>query len=146
MNQWRVFLAMLAITVVAAGFAGWAGIYFGMQRADATVDLDTSLHRDLNLTTVQDQQLRALEARFALDRTELQSEMRKANAELARSIVTTHTYGSDTQHAIERFHRAMGALQEDTVRHILAMRAVLTPQQQRTFDRTIAKALGTDAP
>lgn len=145
-TQWRVFAAMLVITIVAAGFAGWAGVEYGMRQASATGDLDATLHRDLDLTPDQDRRLDTLEARFAADRARLQAEMRQANADLARSIVTTHSYGPDTQRAIERFHRAMGTLQEDTVRHILAMRAVLTPGQQQRFDQTIAKALGADAP
>jgi hypothetical protein len=40
----------------------------------------------------------------------------------------------------------MSALQEKSVQHVLAMRAVLTPAQAKIFDRTVEKALGTPAP
>ena len=145
-GQWRLFLAMLVLTVVAAGFAGWAGVQYGIHRSSEAVDLDATLHRDLHLTPDQDRKIHLLEARYSHDRARLQSEMRAANRNLARSIVTTHAYGPNTQRAIDRLHTAMGSLQEDTVRHILAMRAVLTPNQQQVFDRTIAKALGEHSP
>lgn len=145
-GQWRVFLGMLALTVVAAGLAGWAGVQYGIHRSAESVDLDATLHRDLDLTPDQDRRIHALETSYSNARGRLQSEMRATNRDLARSIVATHTYGADTQRAIDRLHRAMGTLQEDTVRHVLAMRAVLTPQQQETFDRTIARALDDDSP
>ncbi len=145
-GHWRIFLVMLALTVVAAGFAGWAGVQYGIHRSSEAVDLDATLHRDLNLTQDQDRRIHALELSYSNERTRLQLEMRQANRDLARSIVATHTYGSDTERAIGRLHKAMGSLQEDTVRHILAMRAVLTPQQQGVFDQTIMKALGENSP
>lgn len=145
-GQWRMFLAMLVLTIVAAGFAGWAGVQYGVQRSGQTADLDTLLHRDLHLDTDQDHKIHTLEQRYGDERTRLQAEMQAANRDLARAITTHHAYGPDAQRAIDRFHRAMGLLQEATVRHILAMRAILSPQQAQTFDGTIAKALGADAP
>ena len=143
-GQWRVFLGMLVLTVLAAGFAGWAGVQYGMH-SGGSVGLDATLHRDLALTPDQDRRIHALEASYSSERSHLQTEMRAANRALAHSIVSTHAYGADTQRAIDRLHQAMGALQEVTVHHILAMRAVLTPQQQERFDRTIAKALGEES-
>ena len=40
-----------------------------------------------------------------------------------------------------RFHRAMGGLQKETMVHVLAMRAVLTPQQAAQFDDTVVRSL-----
>lgn len=143
-GQWRVFLAMLALTIVAAGAAGWMGVQYGMQRANEAADLDTMLHHDLDLTPDQERRIHVLEVHYSGVRTQTQSEMRAANRDLAYSIVHTHAYGPDTQRAIGRLHKAMESLQEGTIRHILAMRAVLTPQQQQKFDHTITKALGED--
>ena len=67
--------------------------------------------------------------------------MRAANVDLAEAIITEHAYGSKARQAVDRFHRAMSALQEDTIRHIFAMRAVMTADQAHRFDVLVAKAL-----
>ena len=36
---------------------------------------------------------------------------------------------------------AMGALQKESIQHVIAMRAVLTPQQAARFDDTVVKNL-----
>lgn len=145
-SQWRTFLAMLVVTVVAAAFAGWAGVQYGMHQSQGAADLDTTLHRDLDLTAEQDQKIQALEQHFAAERARLQGEMTAANRDLARAITQKHAYGPEAQQAIDRFHRAMSALQEATIKHVLAMRSVLTPEQARIFDQTVVKALGLGAP
>ena len=74
----------------------------------------------------------------------LQAEMRAANADLAKAIAANHAYTPQVQAAVDRFHRAMGELQKETILHVLAMRAVLTPQQAAKFDETVAKSLTED--
>ena len=64
-----------------------------------------------------------------------------ANAELAAAIREEHGYGPRVTAAIERFHHAMGELQSETIRHVFAMREVLTPEQQAIFDTTVVDAL-----
>lgn len=146
MSQGRTFIAMLLLTVIAAGLAGWGGVEYGLHRSAASTDLDVVLHRDLDLSSDQKRKIEELEDGFSKDRRGLQAEMRAANIDLARAITDKHVYGQDAQHAIERFHAAMATLQEKTVRHILAMRAVLNPSQAKLFDETIEKSLGTEAP
>ncbi len=145
-GQWRTFLAMLFVTVVAAGFAGWGGVEYGLHRSAPRTDLDTVLHHDLDLTGDQERDVRALETAFSRDRDALQAEMHAANRDLARAITEEHAYGPDAHRAIARFHAAMASLQEKTVQHVLAMRAVLTPAQAQRFDQSIRETLGTDAP
>lgn len=145
MIQWRIFLAMLLITAVAGGLAGWAGVEYGLHR-ETREDLDTVLHRDLDLTTLQNQQIEALEKTFALDRTQYQTEMRAANKQLAQALTKNHSYSPEVERAIQHVHVAMAELQVRTVQHILAMRAVLTPEQARIFDRTVSKTLTSDSP
>ena len=146
MAQGRTFLVMLLLTVIAAGLAGWGGVQYGLSRHASDMDLDTVLHRDLSLSPEQERTIGRLEDTFADQRKSLQTEMRAANRDLARAITEKHTYGPDAQHAIDRFHAAMAALQEKTVRHILSMRAVLTPAQAARFDATINTSLGPEAP
>ena len=145
MIQWRIFLAMLLITAVAGGLAGWAGVEYGLHR-ETREDLDTLLHRDLDLTAPQNQQIEVLEKMFALDRTRYQTEMRAANKQLAQALTKNHSYSPEVERAIQHVHVAMAELQVRTVQHILAMRAVLTPEQARIFDRTVSKTLTSDSP
>ena len=146
MSQGRTFIVMLLLTVIASGLAGWGGVEYGLHRSVANADLDVVLHRDLDLSSEQERKIEVLEAGFRKDRRSLQAEMRAANRDLARVIVDEHLYGPNASRAIERFHTAMAALQEKTVRHILAMRAVLNPSQAKRFDETIKRSLGAEAP
>jgi Spy/CpxP family protein refolding chaperone len=141
-----MFLAMLLVTALAGGLAGWAGVEYGLHRTAAQDDLDTVLHRDLNLTTVQESQIAKLESTFAKDRSVYQTEMRAANKDLARALTQANPDEPEIEHAIHRFHTAMAALQMRTVKHVLAMRSVLTPEQAQIFDITVNKTLGADRP
>jgi hypothetical protein len=136
----RTFLLMLVATVVAAALAGWLGAEFGIHHRHAP-DLDAVLHSELSLSQDQDRQLDTLEADFAAKRGIYETQMRAANGDLAAAMTHDHAYGPAEQHAIERFHKAMMGLQEETVRHVLAMRAVLNPDQARRFDAIITKSL-----
>jgi Spy/CpxP family protein refolding chaperone len=146
MMHWRMFLAMLLVTALAGGLAGWAGVEYGLHRTGVQDDLDTVLHRDLNLTTVQENQIAQLESSFAKDRSAYQTEMRAANKDLARALTQPNPNEPEIEHAIHRFHTAMAALQMRTVKHVLAMRSVLTPEQAQIFDTTVNKTLGADRP
>ncbi len=146
MMQWRVFAVMLLLTIFAAGVAGWAGVQYGLAQEQNHSDLDTIIHRDLDLTAEQDRKIHVLETRFAADRKMLQSEMRAANRDLARAIIEDHTYGPAARKAIGRVHTAMSALQEKTVQHVIAMREILTPEQTKKFDHIVEQALAAGTP
>jgi hypothetical protein len=70
--------------------------------------------------------------------------MRAANRELADTILKEHIYGDGAKAAIERFHKSAAALQEATIMHVLALRAVLTPAQAERFDAVVSEALRAD--
>jgi Spy/CpxP family protein refolding chaperone len=138
---------MLILTVLAAAGAGWFGVHYANeQAARASTNLDELLHHELDLSADQRQRLAALEQGYAGRRRPLEDQMRAANHALAKAIVNEHRYGPQARQAIENFHAAMQTLQEETIQHILAMRAVLTPEQARRFDQTVAKALDSDQP
>ena len=144
-SQVRVFAIMLVVTVLAAALAGWSGVRFGVREV-RELDLDTALHQRLELTEAQDTRIHVLEQAFVLKRHGLQAEMHRANSDLAYAITHEHRYGPDAKRAVARFHRAMIALQEETIRHVLAMRSVLTPQQTHAFDAIITKSLADSKP
>jgi hypothetical protein len=103
------------------------------------------VHEKLHLTPDQQRRIEGLEQRHAAHRQALQAEMRAANADLARAIETQHAYTPQVQAAVDRFHHAMGELQKETILHVLAMRAQLTPRQAAQFDAAVAKSLTQDA-
>ena len=71
--------------------------------------------------------------------------MRSDNARLAEAITAEHGYGPGVQAAVDRSHEVMGELQKETLQHMFAMRQILRPDQARTFDRAVVKALTADA-
>jgi Spy/CpxP family protein refolding chaperone len=127
---------MIVATILAAGLAGWLGVQYGV-RQNQPPDLDTILHRKLALSSEQDRKLDALETGFAVKRGRYEREMGAANNDLARAMAQDHTVGPAAKRAIERFHTAMMGLQEETVKHVLAMRKVLTAEQAKKFDLII---------
>lgn len=140
----RTVIAMLVVTVLAGATGGWLGVRYGLQQGPRTTSLDELVHHQLDLSVDQQQRLAAMEGSFDARRKVLEDQMRIANRELAAAIVTEHRYGPAAERAIEHFHEAMKTLQEETIQHVLAMRAVLTPEQAQQFDRTIARALNSD--
>lgn len=144
----KVSVRSAIITVVLAFVAGVGGMWLGHQVLTAPA-LDHSLHAmvhdELSLTADQERDLEALEAAFAARQQALESEMRKANAELAAAIRASETAGPAVEAAVHHFHDAMGALQTETIEHVFAMRKVLTPDQRRLFDDKIGQALTANA-
>lgn len=136
-----LILAAILLTGLGGAVGGWAGVQYGLREARGEASLDEVLHHRLKLTSDQDARIEALEAGFHARRHALEAEMEAANRDLAAALARDHSYGPDARQAIARFHAAMGALQEATVQHILAMRAVLTPEQAKTFDATIDETL-----
>ncbi len=140
----RMVIGVALLTAFAGAVGGWVGIQYGLREAGSSPGLDEILHNELNLTAEQDQRIEALESEFAIRRKVLEDEMRAANRDLAAAIQTEHVYGPQAQSAIERFHAAESALQEETVKHVLSMRTVLTPEQITRFDEAISAALTSD--
>lgn len=134
----------LLITAFVAFAAGFAGVGLGKQAFDRSArqpTLHEVIHRELQLTPEQLQHIEGLETAFQTHRQALEIEMRAANAELASAIRDEHGYGPRVTAAVERFHGAMGQLQTETIRHVFAMREILTPEQTETFDNTVVSAL-----
>ena len=140
----KTVLVMLAVTVIAGVGGGWLGVRYGVEHARPSAGLDQLLHHELTLTADQQRQIEQIEADFKTRRKVLEDQMRAANRELAAAVLNQHQYGPDAEKAIEHFHEAMKTLQEETIRHVYAMRAVLTPGQVQKFDQTVAWSLESD--
>ncbi len=146
MNTSRVSVIFIVLTLLTAMIGGWAGVHYGLHQAREPQQLDQLLHSGLRLTTAQHDQLASLESDFAAKRAKYETEMHVANQEIATAITVRHRYDSDAQAAIDRLHRAMIGLQQATVQHVIAMRAVLSSDQAKEFDRTVNQALAVTPP
>jgi hypothetical protein len=140
----RPIIAGIVLAAIAGALGGWFGTLYGLSQSHRVQGLDEILHHQLNLTAEQQVRIEALEADFAKTRSELEADMRAANGELASALEAEHAMGPNAKEAIEKSHRAMGSLQEQTIMHVLAMRAVLAPDQVLRFDRTVREALSPD--
>jgi hypothetical protein len=140
----RGLVLTLILTVLAAITGTWIGARFIYERRHQP-SLHEFVHDELRLTAEQSSRLEVLERDFAVRRRAREAELRAANAELARAIQLRHEYSPEVQAAVERFHDAMGELQKETILHLLAMRAVMTPEQAMRFDKRIAESLTEQA-
>jgi hypothetical protein len=141
MTASRLSVLIIALTLVTAMIGGWVGVNYGLRRTHPRPQLDQLVHTQLHLTPVQNDKLAQLEAEFALKQTQFEADMRAANRDIASAITVRHAYDADTQAAIDRLQSAMIGLQQATVQHVIAMRALLSDEQVEQFDRTINQAL-----
>jgi len=141
----RSIVLTLVLSALAAAIGVWGGGQYVVRQMHHNTPLHQLVHEKLNLTPDQERRIDGLERDYAARRKVLEAEMRAANAELAQAIQEQHSYTPKVQAAIDRFHMAMGALQKESIQHVIAMRAVLTPQQAARFDDTVVKNLTEQA-
>ena len=141
----RAARQLIAMGLIALA-AGLTGAFIGARMLvnTAAPPLHQLVHHDLVLDAAQRARIDTLEATFAVRKRVLELDMRSANAELAAAIQTERGYGPKVTLAIDHFHIAMGQLQKETIEHVFAMRAVLTPPQAAKLDRSVVKALTAD--
>jgi len=142
----RLALPAVVLTMAAASVGGWLGVQYGLDHAPTGANLNHLLHNQLRLTDDQRSQLAAMESAYAAERRTLDQQARAANRELASAIVSERDFGPQAEQAIDRFSAARKALRIATVKHIIAMRGVLTAQQARRYDATVRAALSSESP
>ena len=137
----------LLLAVLLAGLAGCLGAIAADRwlSHEDNGSLHQFVHEELVLTEDQNARLETLEARFAVERAELESSLRAANARLAQAMDAEHEYGPEVSAAIDDVHGQMGELQKATVQHVFDMREILEPEQQRLFDRKVSEALTSNS-
>lgn len=144
MSVMRSMALTLILSVLVAILGVWGGAQYVMHRMQRPTPLHELVHEKLGLTADQERRIAGMERDHEARRQALEAEMRAANAQLAQAFQQNHAYTPQVQAAIDRFHRAMGELQKETIVHTLAMRAVLTPDQTATFDETVVRSLTED--
>lgn len=141
MTLLRSLVLTLILSTLAAALGVWGGAQYVHARLRPPPGLHETLHHKLQLTAEQQRRLEGLERDHGAKRTALEAEMRAANAQLAQAYQEGHAYTPKVQAAIDRFHRAMDALQTETMLHVIAMRQILAPDQTAQFDDTVVKSL-----
>jgi hypothetical protein len=137
-------IAALIFLALGAGFLGsLAASKWSATNGDST-SLHGFVHHELNLSEGQMQNLDRIEDDFAVKHRTLELSLRAANSRLATAMDEEHEYGPKVASAIEDVHERMGDLQKATIAHVFEMRTLLTPDQQRAFDRHVSDALTAD--
>ena len=139
--MWR----QTVLSVVLGFAAGLLGIWIGLKvlpapRSD-TIGMHTLIHKGLDLNAAQKATLMRLEAQYAQRREKYRKDLKAATAELAEAINQHHELSPEVQRAELAYLRVLGDFQNETLRHIFAMRAVLNAEQARKFDAQMLRSL-----
>jgi len=143
----RYFDAALFIVVVLV--VAFSGLFLGqrlmhdkMQHtyADAS-GWHAALHKELQLTAEQEPHFKAIEKEYLQSKLQLKELMRRANMKLADVFKEDKAYTVRVQDAVDEVHRVMGEMQKQTIKHLLAIRPLLTEGQNEQLEQLITNAL-----
>ena len=142
------FLRNLAITIVVALAAGWAGGWLGVRTLVAEDEMlplrqtvSAIVRNDLRLSDEQMQNIQNIENRYYDRRIQLRTNVAQANRELADALMNDMAFGREAQQASSHVERGLGDLQRATIIYVLEVRDVLTPEQQVIYDRKVREVL-----
>ncbi len=127
------FGLVVVVAACAAGVCAW--VCSQSQRPAPMMSAHDLIHTQLGLTDEQTAALEPIEESYAERRGGLERALDEANGALADAIVADGRDSEGVHRAIEEIHSRMGDLQKETIGHVFAMRAVLTPDQ---YDQLIA--------
>ena len=146
----RYINAIILILIILV--VGFVALYVGQRfisghdnKAGHGYDMHHLLHEELHITDEQDQKLAEIEQDFRHHRQLLEEEMRVANRELADAIKENNAYSAEVQQAVDKIHKAMGALQKTTLEHLFEMQPILDEEQNKKLKRLITDALYENA-
>jgi nickel and cobalt resistance protein CnrR len=146
-----IFQRQLVLTVLLAGLAGFAGVWFGARsfetapaKAPLRMALDELTKRGLvGLSQSQKDQINEIESRYARKRSKLRGRIAWADSDLADALAEEMSLGPKVETSIEHLKRLVGELQHETVAYVLELRAALTEPQRTIFDEKVVSALMT---
>ncbi|WP_284054019.1 Spy/CpxP family protein refolding chaperone [Stakelama marina] len=137
----RVGLVFLMLLAVALGALGALAVDRWVPTHSTATGLHSFVHERLQLSPDQEAALETLEARFGARQRALDLQLQQANVDLARAIEIEGRNGPRVKAAVATVHARMGALQDATIDHLFAMRALLTPAQRERFDARVTQSL-----
>ena len=134
MNGLGKLALLLVLVAVIAATACWTTSHLLFPASPRTADFHHWLHTQLGITPDQDKALDQEEERFAGQRQELVAAIQQDNEELAAAMAQDREYSPRVIAAVEKIHHAQSMLEEATLRHIFAMKPILTAEQ---FDKLL---------
>ncbi len=134
MNGLSKLILLLALVAIVAATACWTTSHVFFPPAPPTTDFHHWLHTQLGITADQDKALDKEEERFAAQRKDLVGMIQKDNEELATAMAQDREYSPRVMAAVEKIHHAQSELEEATLKHIFAMKPILSADQ---FDKLL---------
>ncbi|PHR62832.1 MAG: heavy metal resistance protein [Robiginitomaculum sp.] len=123
------------------GFCGvWMGTVWFVDREPQS-DLHSEIHRSLNLSKIQLQQIHQLEKGFSSQKETLEQKLKVANDSLSIAIQRDHMLSAGVDLAGNEYLQILGELQTATLNHIFQMRALLNEEQAEQFDQIVIRSL-----
>jgi nickel and cobalt resistance protein CnrR len=140
-GHWRrTYIAVLLSLL--AGFAGvWMGLKIFPQSDPSTVSLHEIIHHQFDLNAEQETALKRLEDLYTLQQKRYATKLKAANFALAATIKIHHNLSPEVVQAEQQYLAVLGNFQTETLRHIFAMRAILSPEQAKKFDDIVLRSL-----
>jgi len=140
-SHWRHTLLAITLSFVA-GIAGvWVGLNTLPRTGSSTVSLHEKIHHEFVLNAEQKIALHALETHYAHSRQAYIKALKAANFELASAIKEHHDLSPEVVLAEQKYLSVLGDFQTETLRHIFAMRAIMSPEQAKKFDDIVLRSL-----
>lgn len=120
------FIAVIAVAALSA-VCTWR--WMNCRSSAPAMEAHEWLHRELKLTTAQNDALEPIEAKFTEKQRLLTEQLRVANCDLARIMGEDKAYTPRVAAAVEVINHRMSDLQKAAIEHIFDMRSALAPQQ-----------------
>jgi nickel and cobalt resistance protein CnrR len=140
-QELRRFAITLLLVVAAAIGGAWIGGRIFTPKPPAHMELHEQLYSALNLSEEQRKKFEVLDQNNSKEEAYQRERLRIANRNLANLLEHEDTYNENVDAAIVEIHTAMNNLQVLTIKHLYAMRELLTPEQRTEFDRLVADTL-----
>ncbi len=125
--------------------AGLAGVWLGLKTLHTSnpspISLHERIHHEFNLDSEQQAALHALEEKYATNQAQYAKALKRASNELAAAIKEHHSLSPDVVRAEKNYLQVLGDFQTQTLQHIFAMRAILSPEQAKVFDDIVLRSL-----
>lgn len=133
------------LAVILSFLAGIAGVWIGLNTLPRTgpsaVNLHEKIHHEFVLNSEQKMALHELEDHYAHSREKYIKALKAANLDLAAAIKEHHDLSPEVVMAEKKYLNVLGEFQTETLRHIFAMRAIMSPGQGKKFDDIVLRSL-----